>query len=284
MRIDRNAVSAAKRRAIDFVFPRRCALCGEVLLLFREGELCPDCLALYERRAAKRCPVCRRSAAECACSRLRTQNLGAGVAAIGFYETSGDEIGRLIYSFKRRYSRDLTRFFARSLAIAAAKKYGRDVSSAIVTFPPRSAFAVKKYGFDHAKYLARESARYLGAEFAETLVRRGGTEQKKLDAAGRSENVSGVFAPIPGVASRLGGESDPSAKRLVILVDDVATTGATLSEAARVLRDALSAEVRFAVLFLAAERDKGDGGELWFEEADGDLPDESDPLSDDVGF
>ena len=70
----------------------------------------------------------------------------------------------------------------------------------------------------------------------------------------------------------------------MILVDDVATTGATLAAAARVLREAGAADVRFAVLFLAGERPP-EGGGLWFEEDDdGDIPGEVDPLADDVGF
>ena len=265
---------AAARRAVDLIFPRKCALCGEIIELYRPGELCEDCFALYEKRTSVRCPVCRRDAGSCVCSRLRVRNLGANVTALGFYKSAGDEVGRLIYSFKREYSRDLTRFFSRSLASAVMRFSAGNVSDAIVTFPPRSASALRKYGFDHARALARETARYLGADFARTLVRRGGSEQKKLDAAEREKNVGGVFEALSERAV---------AGRRVILVDDVATTGATLAEAARVLLASGAVDVRFAVLFLTEKKPQQDSGGIWFED---DSPDEpiDDPTADDVGF
>ena len=282
---------AFARRTLDVVFPKHCVLCGEILEVYREGEMCDACIALYEQRVVKPCPVCGGSVSGCFCSRHRIENLGVEVASIGFYENAEDQIGQLIYSFKRNYSRDLTRFFARSLAARIFRTVGQDAEGAIVTYPPRSVSASQKYGFDHAKYLARETAKYLGATFDIALVRRGGTEQKKLDAASRAENVAGVFALRPGLLRRSTGErgeKDGIAGRRVILIDDVSTTGATLAEAAKVLREGGAADVRFAALFLTAERAKEKSEGIWFEDenmsdtrfSDADF----DLLSDDVGF
>ena len=267
------------KRAMDYLLPKRCALCGEVIAVYDGGELCAECLAKYSKRLAERCPVCRKEAGECACSRLRTKNLGTGVIALGFYKAPGDEIGRLVYSFKRTYSRDLTRFFARSLAARIMRGAGDAARDALVVFPPRSPEARRKYGFDHARYLARETARFLGASSAPALCRTHGGEQKSLDAREREENAAEAFEVAEKYAAAVAGRS-------VILVDDVATTGATLASAASALRAAGTASVRFAVLFLAAEKPQSDSGGIWFEDddaPDGDR-DAGDPFADDVGF
>lgn len=265
-------LSLPARTALDFLLPEKCALCGEVLPLFGKAELCTDCLKAYSERVTKTCAFCRADAGHCRCSKLRSQNLGSDAITLGFYESYDDEVGRLVYSFKRRYSRGLTRFFARSLAIQIRRRgFAADT---VVTYPPRSRKALRKYGFDQSQFLAREVARYLGLEAYPALRRLRGSEQKKLDAKQRSENASGAFAHNPKY---------PVAGRSLILIDDVSTTGATLAEAAKVLRSAGAADVQFATLFLnAPKRIPAEHG-LWFED-DGGTDEAYDLAAEDVGF
>ena len=63
-------------------------------------------------------------------------------------------------------------------------------------------------------------------------------EQKKLGAADRRTNVAGAFA--------LRSRADIKGRR-VLVIDDVSTTGSTLSEAARALKAGGAAEVYGAV-------------------------------------
>jgi ComF family protein len=93
---------------------------------------------------------------------------------------------------------------------------------------PLHAARVRARGFAPAAILARSLARALGRPLAGALRRTRDTpSQTGLDRAGRRRNVASAFA----VARPLRGET-------VWLVDDVVTTGATLGEAARVLRAA----------------------------------------------
>jgi predicted amidophosphoribosyltransferase len=81
-------------------------------------------------------------------------------------------------------------------------------------------------GFDPAVLLGRELARRLGVPFERGLrMRRSTRPQKSLTAAQRRENLRGAF--------RL--RSRGMRGRNILLVDDIATTGATLREASRVL-------------------------------------------------
>lgn len=84
--------------------------------------------------------------------------------------------------------------------------------------------------FNQSRLLAEYIARHFGIPFAETLRRVSDTvHQKELSAEERAEQISGKFEP-------LGGKL-PAGGRL-LLVDDVLTTGATVCEAASVLRKA----------------------------------------------
>ncbi len=93
-------------------------------------------------------------------------------------------------------------------------------------------------GYDPAALLAESAGRKLARPVRSWLLRtRETTPQSELPAARRRANVDGAFAASAAVKGRV-----------LVLVDDVATTGATLFSAARALADAGAAEVRGLVL------------------------------------
>ena len=101
--------------------------------------------------------------------------------------------------------------------------------SALVPVPLHDS-RLRRRGYDQARELALPLARALRLPLRTDLLKRtrATAPQSELHAAARRRNVRGAFARIPG--ARLPAH--------VALFDDVMTTGATLREAATVLRQA----------------------------------------------
>ncbi len=104
----------------------------------------------------------------------------------------------------------------------------------------------RERGYDQAALIAAAAAGHLGLPWRIALVRtRATTAQYHLDRRHRAANVAEAFRVAPA--------SWPAIRnRWVVLVDDVVTTGATLSESARALLDAGAAAV--SAVTVARER------------------------------
>ena len=128
-----------------------------------------------------------------------------------------------------------------SLFVAAFSVWGGAFDT--VTYAPVSAARRAARGYDQAYLLARETARHWEVEPL-TLLRktRDNPPQSGLDAAARRGNVVGVYEPC---------NREKMEGRHVLLIDDILTTGSTLSECARVLRGAGAASVVCACLAAA---------------------------------
>ena len=91
----------------------------------------------------------------------------------------------------------------------------------------------RRRGYDQAELIAIHAGRQLGMPVAPILSRtRATAAQFDLDRPERAGNVAGAFALRPGGNPRL------LRGRWIVLVDDVVTTGATLTACARPLIDA----------------------------------------------
>jgi predicted amidophosphoribosyltransferase len=116
---------------------------------------------------------------------------------------------------------------------------------------PLHAARLAERGFNQAAELARIVAPALGAKPAPELAwrRKPTPPQARLDAASRRANLAGAFA----VSAHPKGCAATWVPRRLIILDDVVTTGATVRELSRTLRDAGCEEV-FVVAVARAGR------------------------------
>ena len=111
----------------------------------------------------------------------------------------------------------------------------------LVTWVPVSRKRRRTRGYDQAELLCRETARELGMQPLLTLEKcTDNRAQSSLSGAEeRFENAKGAYRAV---------QPERFAGKRVLLIDDIVTTGATMSECARVLRKAGAAEVVCAAL------------------------------------
>jgi predicted amidophosphoribosyltransferase len=218
------------------------AVAGDLLL----GAACHGC----GEPSWGLCARCRAAVSSHGCFRTRPEPCPDGFPITVSTAPYDAIMRRLISAHKERGALGLTQFLAGRLAaavgtIAAAADVG---SSSIVLAPvPSARSAVRRRGFDATWAMAAGAARRLRGDHdvrARRLLaqRRPVRDQAGLGAVERAANLRGGFRATGSAADAL-----------VIIVDDVVTTGASLSEAARALRIA-GVPVLAAATVAATER------------------------------
>ena len=205
----------------ELIFPPKCLLCGKVT----HGEyLCNDCIEKYKTICDKPCNICGRPQADCRCHHIDGVD-----TEIHVFEFDEGISRKLIYSLKHKNSRRLREFLAiecKRALISAITDIG-GFSECVLTYVPRSKESVNKYGFDQSKELCRMISRLAEIPALKMFAHDGGTQsQKSLTLEERFENAGKSYSALKNV----------NAPYKVIIIDDVTTTGSTLSACAGLAR------------------------------------------------
>jgi len=155
--------------------------------------------------------------------------------------TYGGPLRRAIHRFKYGGERALASELGALVAARVAADLARGMALDVVVPAVSHVGRVRERGYDQAALLAAHVAARSGLPLRAPLRRvRAGTPQVALDRAARAKNVRGAFISEAGSLAGLR----------VALVDDVATTGATLAAATAAIRAAGAREVRAFVIAL----------------------------------
>lgn len=211
------------RGILDFFFPRRCPFCGAVA---GKELLCNKCL--------RSLPFTGEHA-------VREGTFGRCAAPL-YYE---DRVREAILQFKFKAKLGGLSCFGMLMAECAAEHYSGAFDA--ITWVPVSKKRLKKRGFDQTRYLAGSMCVDWHVAPIETLRKvTDNPPQSTLETEEqRRANVLGVYEAVNAEQFR--------GKRL-LLVDDILTTGATLSECVRVLKEAGAGEVMCLTLAMSREK------------------------------
>jgi len=230
------SVKSAVRAALKIAFPYQCLRCGAAI--GSEGGFCPDCFKKI-RFIGSCCPNCGRPVSENERQwGMCTFCKGKKVPKSRFVFIYDDALKSVILKFKYADMTFAVPYFAKWM-ISAGKDVLED-ADAVIPVPIHRLRLVRRR-YNQAALLAKKIAKIERKEFiCNNLQRvRNTSSQGEKSAKERRENVKGAFA--------LRKPSAIAGKKIVI-VDDVVTTGATVSECARVLLSAGAAEVRILSL------------------------------------
>ena len=204
---------------LNLLFPPKCPFCGRVL---DKPGICPTCeknLPWIEGREG-----------------LREGAGGLRCAGAVWYEGLAREgLLRLKFQGVSAAAEPMGELVAR----CAAERFAGEFDT--VTWVPVSKQRLRQRGYDQAELLARAACRRWDTQPVRLLNKTidNPAQSGIHDAAARRANVLGVYDPVGGMAGKR-----------ILLVDDICTTGATLTECVRVLRDAGAADVVCAVVAL----------------------------------
>ena len=212
-------------RILNLLYPPRCVLCRR-LLKKEETDLCTDC-----RMEAPFFPDTKR----------KLQFLDS-FAAVWYYESS---VRGSLLRFKFQGARGYAASYGKLLAMRRMQQYPEGFEG--LTWIPVSRLRKLRRGYDQVELLAKAVGRELGMIPVSTLkkVRHNRQQSRISESAQRRANVLGVYRVT---------DPDLIRDRRVLLLDDILTTGATASEAGRVLLTAGAKEVHCAAVAAARKR------------------------------
>ena len=202
---------------LDLLFPPKCPFCHQLL---KEGE------AFF-------CAACQKGLPWSAGPQGQQdlEFLSGCVSPLFYREAVPDGVHRFKFGNRPGYANAFGLLMAQSVRDAWP-----GATFDAVTWVPLSRRRRRKRGYDQAELLAKEISARLVLPLLPTLVKKRHTPAQSIQAAdsARKANVLGAYEAV---------KTADLAGKVLLLCDDVVTTGSTLSECARILRSAGAAKV-----------------------------------------
>ena len=204
----------------------RCVAC-DLRLSPDDKALCPSCMEELRENMSRNCSRCSRLLCRCSCSGEYLEAHGVKQCVKAFRYLRRDENNastRLIFSLKKDNRSDVLDLCCDLLYDAIAASFN-DADTMIFTAVPRRRRTRVEFGIDHAHLLSSRIAARFGAEYMPLFVSQAKRAQKTMQGTQRIRNAK--FA-IKSRAELKG--------KIVIIIDDLITTGASMCACAALAR------------------------------------------------
>ena len=212
------------KKLVNLFFVNRCAVCKKPC----RDAICKDCLKGVKPLDLGCCHKCGKPIHSCICKDLKVHF----EKCVSAYRYEQSAISSAIYKLKEKGNRQVVWFFADAMVLRLNDQYN-NTKFDFVTFVPTTRKKKRAKGFDHAEILAKAVSKRIGVKcVAPPFKRKGKSAQKYLSRAVRDKNAESAFV--------LNGKTICGR---VLLVDDVITTGVTLSYAAGLVKKAGANEI-----------------------------------------
>jgi len=231
----------------QLLWPAVCGVC-HAAICETDNHLCPRCWSEFLTcTAGDYCPRCGRDASRYglvagACGACRSEEIAFdGLARVGVYAAA---LQRLILAFKHDHSELAATLAPLAASALQGSRFGDDVDF-FVPVPLHWTRRLQR-GYNQSRLLAKR-LHHPRARICTDLVRvrRTRPQPQAATPAARARNVAGAFVVRDGHDFR---------GKQVCLVDDIKTSGATLNECARTLKEAGAARVYALVLAVAGQK------------------------------
>ena len=215
------------KKILNTIFPVKCVCCKTVSPDI--NIVCDKCMATLVREAMRKCKRCGCLPYLCRCKKIGNIE---DVVTPFFY--TGDKLKTAIYAVKKANLYYINEFFAKGMynSVKSSDRIKIDEID-LITYIPRMKKSVRKYGYNQTKLLAELVSKYSGIPCMPVLQSSGlyTQEQKTLSQSERVSNVRDKFTVKKNKRSAV-------TTKTILLIDDVVTTGSTLSECARMMKEA----------------------------------------------
>jgi ComF family protein len=210
------------KRILELLFPPKCILCRRVL----------------EKNETDLCCRCRTDSSDAPASRTKLSFVESW-AAVWYYE---GKVRSSILRFKFGGRQNYAPAYGRLLAMKLQREYPEGFD--LLTWVPTGKRRIRKRGYDQAKLLAEAVGSELEMMPVQLLkkIRDNPPQSGIRGDAKRRANVLGAYKET---------ENIPFSGKRILLLDDVITTGATVSECSRILLTAGAKEVHCGALAYA---------------------------------
>jgi len=222
-------------RFLELVYPPKCHICQTFIADRKDGPVhfCEACLKSLVKISSPLCPLCgtpfiSQVEEDHLCGECMKKRPHFDALAAPFLYEGGimDAVHQVKYNGKTYVAESLAEF----LAPFAKERFGETKGFLMIPVPLHPG-RLRERGFNQSLILARAAGSALETSLDFISLRRIKYTQPQtgLKRSERLMNVKGAF----------GIEARPDLKgKTVILVDDVATTGSTFNECARILKKA----------------------------------------------